>query len=111
MVQQECQTTRTGQVQVRIQMDLTIVAGFIEKDDGFREKDIWFMISPTFSRRFCRLSNDHKYFQYDDFAEKDGETAPSLDRLALKFPVVDIKTFLTGKTWFPTQLSPTIIGR
>jgi len=47
--------------------------------------------------RFCRLSNDHKYFQYDDFTEKDEDQAPSPENLSNKVPVVDVKMFYTGK--------------
>ena len=46
--------------------------------------------------RFCRLSNDHKYFQYDDFAEKVDDQSPSPDKLSNKVPIVDIKMFFTG---------------
>ncbi len=55
----------------------------------------------TVSLRFCRLSNDHKYFQYDDFAEKVEEKPPSADKLSNKVPVVDIKTLFTGMSCAP----------
>ena len=43
------------------------------------------------------MSNDHKYFQYDDFTEKDEDQAPSPENLSNKVPVVDVKMFYTGE--------------
>jgi len=74
---------------VRLQMLNSLVEGqWFNKNSKRHARDKY---------RFCRLSNDQKYFQYDDFAEKVDDQSPSPDKLSNKVPVVDIKTFFTGK--------------
>lgn len=74
---------------VRLQMLNSLVEGqWFNKNSKRHARDKY---------RFCRLSNDHKYFQYDDFAEKVDDQSPSPDKLSNKVPIVDIKMFFTGK--------------